>query len=165
MCHDYHPDGYGVICTNNCEHRPTCAKPRRSLLIYAASVECRDRKTDHPDQCRVDGMDIVSIQPDAYINDLVYYDPGHMDKEILNTSCANSGCHNVIPVLKQQWDKFTEVYHQKYCRVVLSYCSKHCQEEHFNHISKSPWLVVTQHMPQNEDTMKVFVFSAAACRV
>jgi Mg2+/Co2+ transporter CorB len=110
-------------------------------------------------------MDIVSIQPDAYINDLVYYDPGHMDKEILNTSCANSGCHNVIPVLKQQWDKFTEVYHQKYCRVVLSYCSKHCQEEHFNHISKSPWLVVTQHMPQNEDTMKVFVFSAAACRV
>lgn len=130
LCHSYYADGYGVICTNKCEHYLTCVKPKIPLLIHAVSIECSIRGTSHVDTVHASCIIIESVQPDAYINDLVYRGTEYHEKDLQHITCSKPGCSNTILVLLSQWNFFYDVYHRKYKRMMLPYCCKGCQEEH-----------------------------------
>jgi hypothetical protein len=49
---------------------------------------------------------------------------------IVQVSCSNPDCDELIPMTRIQKRKFFSVYYQKYRQVVLPYCCKACQEKH-----------------------------------
>lgn len=87
-------------------------------------------------------IQIDSIQPDAYLNDLVHHDPGFDDSDLLYTGCSRPGCSNTIPLLTSQWNFFFDVYHRKYGRMMLPYCCKDCLEDHMRTLKPGSCLLL-----------------------
>jgi hypothetical protein len=53
---------------------------------------------------------------------------------IVQVSCSNPDCNNLIPMTTTQKRKFFSVYYVKYGQVVLPYCCKDCQKKHMEEL-------------------------------
>ncbi|WP_292466473.1 hypothetical protein [Methanolobus sp.] len=89
---------------------------------------CGSKGTGEEAGVKAECFSIEETQPDAYINDLIFY--GHDSSDVLEITCAKPGCNNRFHMTESQWNKFNDVYYRKYGRFMLPYCSKQCQEEH-----------------------------------
>jgi hypothetical protein len=53
---------------------------------------------------------------------------------IVQVSCSNPDCDNLLPMTREQKRKFFSVYYVKYGQVVLPYCCKECQQKHMEEL-------------------------------
>jgi hypothetical protein len=70
LCHNYHSDGYGVICTNNCPEYYRCDRHGTSFLVHVTTMVCV-KQEPIVDQIHLSVFRVLENIPDAYINRFV----------------------------------------------------------------------------------------------